>query len=81
MIPLKPFSVKLTDNERIRLKEMSQLLGCTDGKAIRDSLDAIYQMIHGSDTTSSPQLVEMARLALHRKQELPTIHQNHNSTL
>ena len=74
MIPIQPFSVKLADGERGRLKEISQLLGCTDGKAIRDALDAIYQMIHEPKSNSVPQIVEIARLALRRKRNLQTIH-------
>ncbi len=72
MIPIQPFSVKLSDEERVRLKEMSQLFGCTDGKAIRDALDAIYQMIHEPASNSCPQIVEIARIALRRKQRHPT---------
>jgi hypothetical protein len=67
MIPIQPFSVKLSDEERVRLKEMSQLLNCTDGKAIRDALDAIYQMIHEPDSSQCPQIVEIARLSHRRK--------------
>ena len=72
MIPIQPFSVKLNDEERVRLKEMSQLLGCTDGKAIRDALDAIYQMIHEPASNACPQIVEIARIALRRKQRNPS---------
>ena len=79
MIPLKPFSVKLNDDERARLKEMSQLLDCTDGKAIRDALDTIYQMIHGPETNLCPKIVEIARLALRRRQK-HQIHEDHGST-
>jgi hypothetical protein len=79
MIPIQPFSVKLSDEERVRLKEMSQLLDCTDGKAIRDALDAIYQMIHEPKANSVPQIVEIARLALCRKRNLQSIrHEKHD---
>lgn len=79
MIPIQPFSVKLSDEERVRLKEMSQLLGCTDGKAIRDALDAVYQLIHEPKASTTPQIVEIARLALRRKRNFQTSrHEKHD---
>lgn len=64
MIPVQPFSVKLNEEERARLKDMALLLDRTEGKVIRDALDLLNHLIHATDSTVCPKVVEIGRLAL-----------------
>jgi len=63
MIPVSPMTVKFTDEERARVKEMATLLGWTESQVVRDSLAFAHQLIFTPTQDDLPRLVIMGRLA------------------
>ena len=76
MIPLQPFSIKFTEEERVRLKALATSLGWTESQIVRDSVAHILHLIHHPGSPDEPKLIALARLAL-CNEENPALLQAH----
>jgi len=66
MIPLMPFSVRLTDEERSNQKALAELVDRSENQINRKALKILYNMVYHHD--QHPEFVEEARFALRKKE-------------
>lgn len=64
MIPLQPFSVKFTDEERAKLKALASALGWNESKAVRESVAAVIYLVGHPEGETLPKIIGMARHAV-----------------
>lgn len=78
MIPLQPFSVKFTDEERAKLKALASALGWNESKVVRDSVAAVIYLVGHSESETVPKIIGLARHAiqLEKDSSLASVAQN-----
>lgn len=71
MIPLQPFSVKFTDEERAKLKALASALGWNESKVVRDSVAAVIYLVGHPESESVPKVIGLARHAIELEKGCP----------
>lgn len=69
MIPLKPFSVKFTDEVRKRIKAAAEEIGYSENQFIVESVASVLEMIEKPGVETLPRVVVLVQAAREHREE------------